>query len=205
MALRKIDIENTSLYFGTEEEIKAFSGNDGDMAFASGGNLITGVTKEFSCEGGGTNWVQVRSATDGVSHVAEVGIVNLRHNRFLDSVTNSWPGNDTFSVTFTQTENVRRYRIYVTGGVAGNYVKVAEDAANEAQAEAWLGDASSSSSQDVEHNRVHTASPVSATTQQTSGWSKWFDLSKHDNDISLSRLDFLGSAAGPFEICVEAE
>lgn len=142
--------------------------------------------------------------TSGAAHVADVGITSQRHNRLTgSSITATWPGNDTFSVTWTQAENVRRYRVMVTGGADGDYVKVCEDAVNEAQAEAWLTTATSTAT-DLEHYRVYTSTP-DANGSFIPLWSDWQELSKDPGDTSLSRLDFLASAAGPFTVFVEAE
>lgn len=145
-----------------------------------------------------------QKSTGGAAHVAEVGIPSQRHRRFRDNITATWPGNDTFSVSFTELENVRRYRVLVTGGADGDYVKVTEDAANEAQAEAWLADPTASSTTDVEHSRVYTSTPDAAGSFIPL-WSDWFELSKNSGDLPLSRLDFLASAAGPFVVFVEGE
>lgn len=133
----------------------------------------------------------------GASKVAEVGIVTQRHNRSRTGISATWPGNYNFSVTWTQAEDVRRYRILVTGGSAGDTVRVAEDAINETQAEAWLTLDANSPTADVEYLVVQT------TTDNR--WSEWQELSKDSDDLSLSRLDFIGSVAGPFAITVEAE
>jgi len=127
-----------------------------------------------------------------------------RHNRSNNVITATWPGNDTFSVSWTQAENVRRYRVLVTGGADGQHVRVVEDAVNEAQAESWLTENLNNTSADNEYLIVYTSTPDANGTfiQQ---WSDWQELSKDKNDLSLSRLDFIASAAGPFAITVEAE
>jgi len=145
-----------------------------------------------------------QKGTEGAAHVVEVGLPSQRHNRFRDNITATWPGDDTFSVTFTTTEDVRRYRVLVTGGADGDYVKVTEDATNEAQAEAWLANPTASSTVDVEHFRVYSSTPDVAGSFIPL-WSEWKELSKNTSDLSLSRLDFLASAAGPFVVFVEAE
>lgn len=127
-----------------------------------------------------------------------------KHDRYRSGITATWPGNDNFSVTFTQQEDVRRYRVLVVGGADGDFVKVVEDAVNEAQAEVWLANPSSSQTADVEHRRVYTSTP-DANGSFIPLWSEWFELSKDVKDLSLSRLDFLASTAGPFEVFVEAE
>jgi len=294
----------------------------------------TGDEYVFDGNGALGSWVQ--TSAGGAAYVAEIGIPSQRHNRLIDNITATWPGNDTFSVTWTQAEDVRRYRVKVTGGAADDYVKVVEDSVNEAQAEAWLGGAISTSKppftelqtdgtfsvadatgtgttntgwswgagpewgiaggiatsaaddgvmtsdqssisgrryeitytvgnaalasgtvggaaladvtvgthteiviatsatnlcsftaaathgsatvdnvfiswvdqyqeNDVEFIEVVTSTPTSATTDQSAGWSEWLELSKDPDDDSLSRLDFSGSAAGPFVVHVEAE
>jgi hypothetical protein len=141
---------------------------------------------------------------NGAGLVTEMGIPNQRHRRYRSGITNAWPGNDTFSVTFTPAENVRRYRVLVTGGADGDYVRVAEDAVNEAQAEAWLAAPTSSGTVDVESSMVHTSTP-DANGSFIPLWSEWFELSKDLADLSLARLDFFGSTGGPFAVYVEAE
>ncbi|MDH5572494.1 MAG: hypothetical protein OEY89_12065 [Gammaproteobacteria bacterium] len=130
--------------------------------------------------------------------------IGQRHNRSNNVITATWPGDDTFSVAWLQSENVRRYRVLVTGGADGDYVRVVEDAVNEAQAEAWLAENLNNTSGDNEYITVHTSTPDVAGTF-TPNWSEWQELSKDEDDLSLSRLDFIASAAGPFAITVEAE
>lgn len=142
-------------------------------------------------------------ASRNVTPVADFGLPSQPHKRYLSGITATWPGNDTFSVSFASTENVRRYRVLVVGGAAGDYVKVAEDAANAAQAAAWLADPASSASTDVEHARVYAVPAGTIATNQH--WSEWKELSKDPSDVSLARLDFLASGVGPFSIFVEAE
>lgn len=125
-------------------------------------------------------------------------VPSQKHDRYRSGITATWPGNDNFSVTFTQAENVRRYRWkFITTSGTVTHVKVAEDAVNEAQAEVWLADATSSQTADVENRRLETSGV----------WSEWIELSKDESDLSLSRLDFL--AAGPTSpvvaVHVEAE
>lgn len=167
----------------------------GNESIDTNGNL-------YEWHGPALGWVQTRSG--GAAMVSEVGVPSQRHNRLTDTIiTSTWPGNDTFSVTWTQAENVRRYRVLVLGGADGDYVKVCEDAVNEAQAEAWLTTAVSTST-DLEHFRVYTSTPDAAGSFIPL-WSDWQEMSKDPSDLSLSRLDFLASAAGPFAVFVEAE
>lgn len=149
--------------------------------------------------------------TNGAAHVAEVGIPAQRHNRYFakGAAINAHDGADTYAtVTWTQAENVRRYRVLVTGGSAGDYVKIVEDAPSGAAAALWLDDATSSTSPlttDAEHWIHHTSDPISATAQGY-GWSEWREMSKDGGDLSLGRLDFEASAADTdFVIWVEAE
>lgn len=162
---------------------------------------LAGVSRTAN---GRFKWDQQQRGSNGASWVAEVGILSQRHNRSNNAITATWPGNDTFSVSWTQAENVRRYRVLVTGGADGDHVRVAEDAVNEAQAESWLAAALNNTSTDVPHLIVYTSTPDANGTfiQQ---WSEWQELSKDPDDDSLTRLDFLASAAGPFAITVEAE
>jgi len=194
--------QNVPFFFDGER--KVFFGADAlrtvDLAAANTGAQFQVIGGDL-WESNGSGWNQISTA--GAAHVAEVGIASQPHRRYLSGITATWPGNDTFSMSFTSVENVRRYRVLVIGGAAGDYVKVAEDAANQAQAAAWLADPASSASTDVEHSRVY-AIPT-GTIAPNNYWSEWRELSKYSNDLSLSRLDFLGSAAGPFNIFVEAE
>lgn len=130
--------------------------------------------------------------------------ITQRHNRSNNAITETWPSDDTFSVSWTQAENVRRYRVLVTGGVDGDHVRVVEDATSEAQAAAWLTENLNNVSADNEYLTVHTSTP-DANGTFIPNWSEWQELSKAEIDMSLSRLDFMGSAAGPFTITVEAE
>jgi len=130
--------------------------------------------------------------------------VKERHNRSNNVITATWPGNDTFSVSWTQAENVRRYRILVTGGADGDHVRVVEDAVNEAQAESWLTENLNNTSADNEYLTVYTSTP-DANGTFIPHWSEWQELSKATTDLSLSRLDFLASAASTFAITIEAE
>lgn len=147
---------------------------------------------------------ELKASDDGTLYMHDVGLPNQRHNRTNNVITATWPGNDTFSVSWLQVENVRRYRVLVTGGADGDHVRVVEDAANEAQAESWLTASLNSTSSDVAYLIVHTSTP-DANGTFIPHWSEWQELSKDPTDLSLSRLDFIASAAGPFTITVEAE
>jgi len=154
----------------------------------------------------GLAWAVIRPANSGGVSATPVVITDaattkIRHNRFIDSISATWPDNDTFSITWEPSEAVSRYRVKVRGGAAGDYVKVVEDAANEAQAGAWLTTATSSATVDVEYIIQETSNPVSATIMGGL-WSEWQEFPEGDY---LSRLDFLGSAAGTFSIWIEAE
>ena len=146
------------------------------------------------------------SAANSGVFVAEVGIPNQRHNRYLTLADgDTWPGDETYKVTFTQAENVRRYRVRFESATADTILKVVEDAVNEAQAEAWLTDASSSASADVEYIRLLNAGLSTATTNKDDGWSEWQELSKDPTDLSLQNLYFLGDTNEAYAIWVEAE
>ena len=135
-----------------------------------------------------------------------MGIVNQRHNRYLTLADgDTWPGDETYKVTWTQAENVRRYRVRFESATADSILKVVEDAANEAQAEAWLTDATTSATADVEYIRLLNAGLTTATTNKDSGWSEWQELSKNQADLSLSNLYFLGDTNEAYAIWVEAE
>lgn len=131
-------------------------------------------------------------------------IATTSHNRFLalSATASTWPGDDTFSVSWDAVDGVTRYRVWMESATAGTYIKVCEDAANEAQAEAWLTTASSSSTADVNYRRVQNATVTAATGLQTGGWSEWQEFPE---GYALTRLDFLGSAAEVMNIWVEAE
>jgi len=142
----------------------------------------------------------------GGATLVEVGIPNQRHNRYLTLADgDTWPGDETYKVTWTQAENVRRYRVRLESATADSTVNIVEDAANEAQAEVWLAAASSSASADVEYWRAHNALLSTATTNKDDGWSEWKELSKDSNDLSLSNLYFLGDTNEAYAIWVEAE
>ena len=145
---------------------------------------------------GKEKWIPGK-ATSGAQHVLDVGITSQRHNRSRTGITATWPSDDTFSVSWAQSEDVRRYRVLVTGGSVGDTVRIVEDATNEAQAEAWLALDANSPTSDVEYNAVQTTT--------TNEWGPWEELSKDPADLSLGRLDFIGSVAGPFAITVQAE
>ena len=134
----------------------------------------------------------------------DAATTKTRHNRYLDlgATASTWPGDDTFSVTFTEAEAVTRYRVLLRGATASSYVKVTEDAVNEAQADAWLTTATSSATADVNYIMVENSLTTSATTIQTAGWSEWQEFPE---GYSLARLDFLGSSADSRFIWVEAE
>lgn len=133
----------------------------------------------------------------GAVLVIDKGFANQKHDRYISGVTATWPGNDTFSVSFTQLENVRRYRwMFTTTSGTVTHVKVTEDAVNEAQAEVWLADSTASATADVMNRRLYTEKV----------WSEWIELSKDSDDLSLSRLDFLAAGTTPnVNIFVEAE
>ena len=125
--------------------------------------------------------------------VKDANISTTRHNRYLELpiTATTWPGDDTFSVTWEDTDGVTRYRVKMESVTAGTKVKVAEDAVNEAQAEAWLADAVSSQTADVNHFLT-----------VNSEWSEWQDFPE---GYALGRLDFLGDTAEAMNIMVEAE
>ncbi|MCK4706796.1 MAG: hypothetical protein KAT90_15070 [Gammaproteobacteria bacterium] len=163
-------------------------------AFAAGGS---GVNKpQYYLDDDGVTLAPIEGV-GGATKVVDVGIITQRHNRSRTGISATWPGDDSFSVSWAQSEDVRRYRILVTGGTAGDTVRVVEDATNEAQAEAWLALDANSPTSDVEYNIVQTST--------ANEWSPWQEMSKDPDDLSLSRLDFIGSVAGPFAITVEAE
>jgi len=138
--------------------------------------------------------------------IPDIEWVNQRHNRYLTLADgDTWPDDETYKVTFTQIENVRRYRVRLESATADSIVKVVEDATNEVQAEAWLTDASSSATTDVEYWRAHNALLTTATTNKDTGWSDWQELSKDPRDSSLSNLYFLGDTNEAYAIWVEAE
>lgn len=149
------------------------------------------------------NSLPVTRDVDEATFVTE-GAPGQWHNRYIDSITATWPGDDTFAVTWTQAEDVRRFRILVTGGADGDYVKFVMDAANEAQAEAWLAGPTADADADVEWRHVYTSTP-DANGTFIPLWSEWIELSRNPDDNSLSRLDFLGSAAAAKAIFIQAE
>jgi len=97
------------------------------------------------------------------------------------------------SMTFTQAENIRAYRLLAvrTGGSSTDYVKVAEDAVNMIQAAYLLQTPSASTSGDVQNNRIDDGV-----------WTEWQELSKDTSDLSLSSLHF-AATGGSWEIWME--
>jgi len=144
------------------------------------------------------NLILLSNNDPAVNVLAEIlEATGQKHDRYITGITEVWPSDDTFAVTFTQLEDVRRYRwrFNTTSGTI-THVKTVEDSVNEAQAEVWLTDATASGSIDVENRRLET----------TGVWSEWIELSKAGGDLSLSRLDFLAAGTSPVvSINVEAE
>ena len=136
--------------------------------------------------------------------IKDLDIITTKHDRYLalPATASTWPGNDTFSVAWDPSEGVTRYRVWMESVSANTFVKVCEDAVNEAQAEVWLANAVSSRTADVQHRRVYNALKTTTTTLQTGGWSDWQEFPE---SYGLTRLDFLGSAAEIMKIWVEAE
>ena len=132
-------------------------------------------------------------STVGAAVVADADISTTRHNRYLalPATATTWPGDDTFSVTWEAADGVTRYRVLMESATAGSKVKVCEDAVNEAQAEAWLADAVSSQTADVNHIKVVNG--------------EWTDWQPFPEGYALSRLDFLGDTAEIMNISVRAE
>ena len=139
-------------------------------------------------------------------HVTDVGIPTQRHNRYLTLADgDTWPGNETYKVTWTQAENVRRYRVRFSSATADTpTLKIVEDGANEAQAEAWLATATTSATADVEYIVIATSNKT-APADTGLGWSEWQELSKDPDDLSLTNLYFLGDTNEAYSIWVEAE
>lgn len=135
--------------------------------------------------------------TDHAAHVADVGYATERHNRYMTvDIDATHPADDTTSVTWTSTENVRRYRVYFKSATATDLVKVVEDAVNGSQADSWL----------TETNGLTTDSMW--WLQAVNEWSEWKEFSKDPDDVSLTRLDFelFTGGTGPItETIVEAE
>jgi len=133
----------------------------------------------------------------------DADISTTSHNRFLTlTSSDTFPNNDTFSVTWKPSEGVTRYRVWVETFTAGGFVKICEDAANALQAGVWLEDPMSSQTADVPHFRVFAATVTTTTGLQTAGWSEWQEFPE---GYALSRLDFLGSISLPMNIWIEAE
>lgn len=135
------------------------------------------------------------SAGNSASNVVltDKNISTTSRNRYLElpATASTWPGDDTFSVSWDTVDGVTRYRVKMESTTAGTKVKICEDAVNETQAESWLADPSSSSTADVSHTHV-----VNGT------WSEWQEFPE---GYSLTRLDFLGDTAEAMNIWVEAE
>ena len=117
--------------------------------------------------------------------------VGQRHNRYATGI--GYASGTAVEVTFTQSENVRRYRCKPSADM-----RVAEDAANVLQAESWLSTGvarANSPATDVEYMDL---------VQDV--WSEWKEISKDPSDISLSSLWFSLDAAGTgAAVVVEAE
>lgn len=47
----------------------------------------------------------------GAKKVIDTGVTSQRHNRSNNVITKTWPGDDTFSVSWAQSEDVRRYKV----------------------------------------------------------------------------------------------
>lgn len=133
----------------------------------------------------------------------DADITVTQHNRYLElpATATTWPGDDTFSVSWEASDGITRYRVRMESATAGSKLKICEDASNETQAEAWLTDAVSSSTADVSYITVVNAGVQSATVP-AGDWSEWQEFPE---GYALSRLDFLGDTAEAMNIWVEAE
>ncbi len=137
--------------------------------------------------------------------VADVGIPTARNNQSVAPgvAINSHPGDDSQAFIWPEADNVRAYRIRVTGGAVGDYIKVCEDAVNGVQAAAWLGVAVGTSPTNLDYEKYLTADNAIAS-QRDAGWSEWNYLSSDPDDLPLTRLDYeASSAAADFLIEVE--
>jgi len=122
--------------------------------------------------------------------------VKERHNRYSTvAITSTHPGDDTTAMTFTQGENVRRYRVFPVG-TDGDLLKIVEDAVNGVQELAWVSDETSS----LTAVKEWWAAEVNKC-------SEWKELTRGSNDLSLSRLGFEVYASGSnvTALIVEAE
>ena len=208
MTFRAIDPAVAKIYYAEEADrpISTLNIPDGSLVIFTDSGLEDSFDSVANAWFNREQITQTGSGKTAGLMVASEGVNDLtqRHNRSNNVISATWPSNDTFSVSWTQAENVRRYRILVTGGADGNHVRVVEDAVNEVQAEAWLAENLNNVSSDNEYLTVHTSTP-DANGTFIPHWSDWQELSKATTDLSLGRLDFIASAAGPFAITVEAE
>ncbi len=137
-------------------------------------------------------WIQIGSG--GAAYVADVGLPNARSNRYFapGAALNAHPGDDTQCITFFQFENIRFYRLKLTGGAVGDYFKYTEDAVNGTQEALQLDDPTSSASTNVPHQRLYTSNP-DAESVYDQGWTDWKAINYDASLPSLSRLGFEAS------------
>ena len=150
--------------------------------------------------------VLVRKDEKGLAApVADVGIPTTRNNQSVapGAAINSHPGDDSQAFIWSEADNVRAYRVRVTGGAVGDYIKICEDAVNGVQAAAWLSVAAGASATKLDYQKYLTADNATPS-QREEGWSEWNYLSPDPDDLPLTRLDYeSSSAATDFEIEVE--
>jgi len=96
------------------------------------------------------------------------------------------------TATFTVGENVRAYQIIATTTASSGVraLRVAEDAADSAQADILLTAPTASASAGVGHYRQKASATVNDTVE-----GAWQEISKNPDDSPLTRLDVIVEAA----------
>jgi len=136
-----------------------------------------------------SGWLRTRAG--GADLIVDLGIASQRHNRYETVI--GYATTLTGLVSWAQSENVRRYRVFPSATM-----RVVEDAANVAQAEDWLETEAAKS--------VHTTDDAEYIVAAGGEWSDWQELSKDADDDSLSNLYFGLDASGTgATVIVEAE
>ncbi len=126
----------------------------------------------------------------GAASVVDQGIPSQEHNRYENTI--GYATGLTGQVTFTQAENVRRFRIRPSATM--RYVKDAP----ALLVETWLETGAAKS--------VKTSVDAEYRIAYASEWTEWQELSKEPGDSSLARLDFGLDATGTgATVIVEAE
>ena len=167
-------------------------------------NISANVVYVKDADGIYVPYVQ-QGTKEGASYIADIGVPTTRNNQSVapGAAINSHPGDDSQAFIWTEADNVRAYRIRVTGGAVGDYIKICEDAVNGVQAAAWLGVSVGTTPTSLDYEKYLTADNATPS-QRDNGWSEWNYLSPNPDDLPLTRLDYeASSAATDFVIEVE--